>query len=173
MAHSQKEGRDGERKWAGEKKATEARQKNERWVKILCTKLTKFITMASESNYYAYLLIDIPIDQLWSSFGCRLQRALWNDFCAIANMASERIKSHAALGDERIIQAFGESLLLPVSTAKLCHLCQSVVNREELHFKNAEESATAFTHLKQKKCCKYALLGSYMNWLVLTTQTIW
>lgn len=76
MAHSQKEGRDGERKWAGEKKAMEARQKNERWVKILCTKLTKFITMASESNYYAYLLIDIPIDQLWSSFGCRLQRAL-------------------------------------------------------------------------------------------------
>lgn len=51
MVHSQKEGRDGERKWAGEKGAREARQKNERWVKILCAKLTKFITMASESNY--------------------------------------------------------------------------------------------------------------------------
>lgn len=87
-------------------------------------------------------------------------------------MASERIKSHTALGDERIIQAFGDSLLLPVSTAKLCHLCQSVVNREELHFTKTEESATAFIHLKQKKCCKYALLGSYMSWLVLTTQTI-
>lgn len=151
MALSQKEGRDGERKRADEKGATEARQKNERWVKILCAKLTKFITMASESNYYAYLLIDIPIDQVLSSFGCRLQRALWNDFCAFANMASERIKSHTALWDERIIQAFGDSLLLPVSTAKLCHSCQSVVNREEPRFTKTEESATAFIHLKQNK----------------------
>lgn len=56
---------------------------------------------------YLYWLTSLTA-QVWSSFGC----SLWNDFCSFS-MTSERIKSHTALGDVRIIQAFGYADILP------------------------------------------------------------